>query len=132
MNIRKSLLAGIGANLVFVLGGLGLETLYPERMTWFAQEFPSMMSGDGALFVFVSILITGFVMGFLYDLLRMGIPGKGIRKGINFGIIAYLLGGISFAFMILGSAPTAISASEFGFSFITHVLAGIVVAKIHE
>jgi hypothetical protein len=97
-----------------------------------AQQFPEMMAGNGGLFFFASILITGLAMGLLYTVLHSSIPGSGWKKGRNYGIMTFFLGGIAFPVMILGYAPAVVAVLEIVTTAIGWIVAGIVVHVIQD
>jgi uncharacterized membrane protein YagU involved in acid resistance len=132
MDCKKGIVSGIVATIVFFIVSFILEMLYPPRNAWFIQNFPEMMTGNGAMFFFLSMIVLGLAMGIFYDIFRQAISGQGIKKGLKYGIIVFILGGLMFPIMMLGYAPTDIAISEIVFSLINYSIVGIAIEMVYS
>ncbi|MFH0970784.1 MAG: hypothetical protein V1776_04985 [Candidatus Diapherotrites archaeon] len=132
MSLLKSIVSGVLAAVSFFVLGILFDQLYPARMIWFAEQYQDMMVGNGAFFFFLSILVVGLAWGLIYPIIQKSIPGSGWRKGVNYGLMIFFVGGIMFPVMIMGYAPLGVAVAEIVFSAIEWIVAGVVVQWVHE
>ncbi|MDO8339496.1 MAG: hypothetical protein Q7T16_02455 [Candidatus Burarchaeum sp.] len=86
-------------------------------------------------FTYASLLF-GFIAGLLFTycfyLVRNSMPGKGIAKGLNYGMFVMLLAGLPFymTMTLLINLPQGLMLSWLVQTFIIYELSGIAVAKL--
>jgi hypothetical protein len=95
----RAILAGLAVNLAsFVVGGGGyllfgrvfkLEPIFIWR--WTPDKFGEMSVGWWA-YLIVGNTLLAVILGLAYAVLYDGIPGRGVRKGLAFGLIVWLIG----------------------------------------
>lgn len=131
MEWKKGLLSGIGAGIVLLIVD-SLAMFIPTTSAWYKTTFPQMTTGSGIVALFISIIIMGLVMGMVYSLVRMSIPGNGMRKGMNYGIMVWLLAGLMWPVMMMGFAPLTIGIIELVSGLVSYVIASIMLTSIYE
>ena len=100
MEFFKGLISGIIAGLVLALINCILPSfnLLYQIMYKFIHPNHLMMIGSGdsdtVVIMFIYHFTLGFLMMIIYLIINSGIPGKGIRKGFNYGILIWLLTGL--------------------------------------
>ncbi len=142
MNIKKLLMASIAflvisqiLNQVFVF----LTMKYYVDPTYFGVWSKVMMPGAGP--PPMSFYIWGIVLSFIiaaifvyfYEKFEMCIPGKGYRKGINYGAMLFLLVTVPsiFGMFLLINLPAALIFWWAIGDLVTYLLGGMAIAKIY-
>jgi len=101
INFKRVLLAGIAIFFIsFIVGGgsyflFGRVFNLEPRAIWkwtSAQGFD--MSAEWWIILFLLNIILAVAFAFVYALIEKGLPGKGMRKGLSFGIIVWIVGPI--------------------------------------
>jgi hypothetical protein len=82
--------------------------------------------------VAICALFVGMFMGLIYSVINSAIPGIGIRKGLNYGFMVWLLAGFMWPIMIIPFAPAYIWILELISGLISYPIAGAVMAIIYE
>jgi len=111
---------------------------YYTNPAYFSIWSKLMMSTSGppsSSFYIISIafsLITGLIFAGAYSLLRQAIPGKGLRKGLNYGMMLFLIAGVPFTLTtyLLLAVPSMLLVTWAVSSLIVYVLSGITFSKI--
>jgi len=62
-------------------------------LIWLSPE--EMMSTNNMLLSNLSALMASFLFVMVYDILYKGIPGTGIKKGLTYGLLMWLVGALS-------------------------------------
>ena len=99
MNKKKILISGIAIWIVStVLGFMTCGWLF----NWVYQLPPIIWKNPATIMTTGSMigtniigLVSAMIFASVYALLYKGIPGKGIKKGMNYGLIAWFLGALS-------------------------------------
>lgn len=133
MDLKKGLISGFIGGIVFTIVGF-VFMMVPEQSDFYAKTFPQMTTSNFAMFMtLLSTFAVGLFMGLFYPLLNSVIPGKwGIRKGLNYGIIVWLLTGLMWPIMMIGFAPVAVWITEFISGLITYSTTGAIVEFTYE
>ena len=79
-----------------------------------------------------SMIVLGLVMGMVYSLISRAIPGEGVRKGVNYGLIVWFLAGIMMPIIHMGFAPIYVWGIELLSHLVGCLVAGIVLVAIYE
>lgn len=136
----RAVLAGLAANLAsFVVGGGGyrlfgwvfkLDPVFIWR--WTPDKIAEMSGGWWAYLIFgntVLAVIVGIVYAVLYD----GIPGRGINKGLAFGLAVWLIGVLPAIFTL--NVLTVINGWAILYftsqALVEHLVYGIIIALIY-
>jgi hypothetical protein len=64
--------------------------------------------------------------------INSAVPGEGTRKGVNYGIMVWLLAGLMWPIMMMGFAPVYMWITELVSGLISYSIAGAVIAIIYE
>ncbi len=77
-------------------------------------------------------LATGLIFASSYSLLKASVPGAGIRKGLNFGLLLFLIAGVPFTLTtyLLLAVPPALLFSWAVEALITYAAGGAAFARL--
>ena len=111
---------------------------YYTNREYFALWSKVMMPANGppgTEFFLASIiidLIVGMILAGSYSLLADAIPGEGISKGINYGILLFLIAGVPFTLTVflLFAVPGSLLVFWAISSLVIYLISGAVFAKI--
>lgn len=131
MEWKKGLILGIIAGIVFTAISFTFE-IVPGRSEWYAATFPQIVSPEGMWSLILSTLVIGLFMGLFYSVLNSAIPGNGIRKGINYGVMVWLLAGLMWPIMMMGFASVYMWGTELIGGLISYSITGVVIAIIYK
>lgn len=140
MNIKKILLAGVAINFAsFVVGGGSyflfgwIFTLEPANIWKWTPAMGLNISVSWPVLLFLNIVFA-VVFAWVFAALYGGIPGSGIRKGLMFGLFAWLIGvlpAITTLYLMTYIAPLALV--YFTFQGLFEWLAyGAIIAAIYK
>ncbi len=106
MEWKKGVISGIIAGIVMLLiGSLCPFMMIPGVTQWYSLTFPEMSSPRAMSTMTAGIILMGIFMGLVYSVINPAIPGEGARKGLNYGIMVWLLAGLMWPIMMMGFAP---------------------------
>ena len=126
---NKGFGAGIIGGIVFVIVSW-IFSFLPGVADWYAQWFPMMMTTNGMVSMTVASFIIGLLMGLVYMVINKGVPGKGWKKGFNYGFYVWLLAGLMWPIMLMGFASVWVWFQELVFGLVTYAIVGMVVAVV--
>lgn len=104
MEWRKGLVSGIIAGIVIVVIGF-VFMMVPGASEWYSATFPEMVTSKAMWTMMISIWLIGVFMGLIYSVISSAVPGEGLRKGVNYGIMVWLLAGVMWPVMMMAFAP---------------------------
>ena len=130
MEWKKGLISGIIAGIVMLIIGSAFMMI-PEVTEWYTVTFPEMMAPTAMSIMTVGVVLGGIFMGLVYSVINSAIPGEGARKGLNYGIMVWLLAGLTWPIMIMGFAPAYLWIAELINGLITYSIVGAVLAIIY-
>ncbi len=130
MEWKKGLISGIITGIVMLIIG-SVFMMIPGVTEWYTVTFPKMLSPTAMSIMTVGVVLSGIIMGLVYSILNSAIPGEGARKGLNYGIMVWLLAGLTWPIMIMGFAPAHLLIAELINGLITYSIAGAVLAIIY-
>lgn len=137
MNIKRALIAGIAVWIVsFVFGWLTCGWLF----NWVYELPPNIWKGPEAMaglnMVWMNLvgLFVAIVFALVYALLYKGIPGEGIRKGLMYGFIVWLVGALSgiLPLPFFMTIATGVVIYWIAIDLVRYLLLGVVVAVIYK
>ena len=131
MEWKKGVIAGIIAGIVMLLIG-SVFMMVPGVIQWYSATFPEMSSPTAMSIMMAGIVLIGIFMGLVYSVINSAIPGEGVRKGVNYGIMVWLLAGLMWPIMMMGFAPAYLWITELINGLVTYSLAGAVIAIIYK
>ncbi len=131
MKWKKGIASGIAAAIVLTALSFTF-TLVPGTGEWYSATFPKMVTPAAMLAMTLSLIAVGMFMGLVYSMVNPSIPGRGLRKGLNYGAMVWLLAGIMWPIMMIGFAPARMWAAEFAASLVSYAAAGAAIAAIYE
>jgi len=130
---KKGVISGIIAGIVMLLiGSLCPFMMIPGVTQWYSLTFPEMSSPRAMSTMTAGIILMGIFMGLVYSVINPAIPGEGARKGLNYGIMVWLLAGLMWSIMMMGFAPAYMWISELINGLISYSIAGAVIAIIYK
>jgi len=134
MEWKKGVISGIIAGIVMLLIGLVFMMIpfTPGVTQWYSVTFPEMSSPMAMSIMMAGIVLSGIFMGLVYSVINSAIPGEGARKGVNYGIMVWLLAGLMWPIMMMGFAPAYMWITELINGLITYSIAGAVIAIIYK
>ena len=130
MEWKKGLISGIIAGIVMLIIGSAFMMI-PGVTEWYTEKFPEMMAPTAMSIMTVGVVLGGIIMGLVYSVINSAIPGEGARKGLNYGIMVWLLAGLTWPIMMMGFAPAYLWIAELINGLITYSIAGAVLAIIY-
>ena len=130
MEWKKGLISGIIAGIVMLIIGSAFMMI-PGVTEWYTEKFPEMMAPTAMSIMTVGVVLSGIFMGLVYSVINSAIPGEGARKGLNYGIMVWLLAGLTWPIMIMGFAPAYLWIAELINGLITYSIVGAVLAIIY-
>ena len=130
MEWKKGLISGIIAGIVMLIIGSAFMMI-PGVTEWYTEKFPEMMAPTAMSIMTVGVVLSGIIMGLVYSVINSAIPGEGARKGLNYGIMVWLLAGLTWPIMIMGFAPAYLWIAELINGLITYSIVGAVLAIIY-
>jgi hypothetical protein len=131
MEWKKGLVAGIVAGILMLVIGSAFM-MVPGATQWYSETFPEMVSPLAMSAMMAGIVLIGIFMGLIYSVLNPAIPGEGARKGLNYGVMVWLLAGLMWPIMLLGFAPAYMWITELISGLVSYSIAGAVIAIIYE
>ena len=131
MEWKKGVISGIIAGIVMLIIGSAFMMI-PGVTEWYTEKFPEMVAPTAMSIMTVGVVLSGIFMGLVYSVINSAIPGEGARKGLNYGIMVWLLAGLTWPIMIMGFAPAYLWIAELINGLITYSIAGAVLAIIYE
>jgi hypothetical protein len=90
--MKKIIISGLLAGVVILLLGILFGALSSEMYKLSPRVFWRPMGGDWFMKMAVFDLLTGFVLVFIFSVIKGALPGAGLMKGISFGIIIWVAG----------------------------------------
>ena len=130
MEWKKGLISGITAGIVMLIIGSAFMMI-PGVTEWYTEKFPEMMAPTAMSIMTVGVVLGGIIMGLVYSVINSAIPGEGARKGLNYGIMVWLLAGLTWPIMMMGFAPAYLWIADLINGLITYSIAGALLAIIY-
>lgn len=130
MEWKKGLISGIIAGIVMLIIGSAFMMI-PGVTEWYTEKFPEMMAPTAMSIMMVGVVLGGIIMGLVYSVINSAIPGEGARKGLNYGIMVWLLAGLTWPIMMMGFAPAYLWIAELINGLIMYSIAGALLAIIY-
>jgi MFS family permease len=100
MEWKKGLISGIIAGIVMLIIGSAFMMI-PGVTEWYTEKFPEMVAPTAMSIMTVGVVLSGIFMGLVYSVVNSAIPGEGARKGLNYGIMVWLLAGLTWPIMMM-------------------------------
>jgi len=131
MEWRKGLISGIIAGIVLIVVGFVFMMVFGTD-EWYSTTFPEMTTPGAMWTMSISIVLMGVFMGLIYSVINSAVPGEGARKGVNYGIMVWLLAGLMWPVMMISFAPVSIWITELISGLVSYSIAGAVITVIYE
>ena len=131
MELKKGLISGIIAAIVLMVIFF-ITMMVTNTGEWYIAMFPEMMTTEAMWAGTLSTLLIGIFMGLIYSVINSAVPGTGMKKGLNYGFMVWLLAGIMWPIMMIAFAPITIWIIELISGLISYSIAGAVIAIIYE
>lgn len=101
LNYKRILLAGLAIFFISFLIGGGSYFLFgkvfqlePTNIWKWTPAQGFNMSAAWWIILFVLNIVLAVIFAFVFALIEKGLPGKGVQKGLGFGIIVWIVGPI--------------------------------------
>jgi len=136
MNIKRLLVAGIAASVLFLILDMFFGTaggFIGAQIFGLPFEQPPGIEAKMTLGL-VFELINGFMLAVIYAVIHPSLPGRGWKKGISYGLIVWGLRVVMWAFstyMMTDMSPILIAITVFT-GLIEVLILGIVIAAIYK
>jgi len=136
--IAVAIVYAIVGEIVMTLGAMADMSYYYDS-NYFPVWSKLMMPAAGpppAEFYYISIvfqLVTGFLFGLVYNVLKGAVPGRGWKnKGLMYGFLIFLVAGIPTTMMLylLINLPLGLLLSWMLQSLVVYLTMGLVTAKL--
>jgi uncharacterized membrane protein YagU involved in acid resistance len=128
MELKKGVLPGVVAGVLLVVLSFVGGMLMPANTEWYMEMFPEMSLSTMTL----SMFLIGLFMGLVYSVVAPSVPGEGMRKGVNFGIMVWLFAGVMWPVMAMSFAPISIWLGDLVANLILYSAAGAVMVKVYK
>lgn len=124
---KKGIISGIVASLVMIVLSFLFGMIMPGQTEWYMQMFPGMANLLGLATRYSSYFVVGIVLGIAYDITNKALPWKAWKKGLAFGVGAWLLAGTMWPIMMISFAPATLWITEFITGFVIYSAAGLTI-----
>jgi hypothetical protein len=133
MNWKKGIIAGLVAGVVILIIGNLSGFLFAVDYTK-TPELWKPMTGNWLYNMIAIDFVEGIIYGIVFTLIYSGIPGNGWKKGLNYGLIVWLVATVPGMLMtyFTMAVPDMIVVSWTVGGLISLVIAGPVIAIIHD
>lgn len=139
MKIKKGALAGVAAGitliivstiLFFALSSWTLSLYQASAAVWKPMEPLSRWVGG----LYAWLMIEGIILGIAYSVIHVAIPGSGLRKGLNYGALLWILvtiPGMAMTYLFF-AVPNALILDWLAEGLVSYLIAGAVLAKVYD
>jgi hypothetical protein len=133
METRKVLIAGFVTGIVFLILDIVFAIVaspilapYASLAVW--KNPPEFTAGS------VFDIINGLMLAGVYSVLYKGIPGKGLKKGFNYGLIVGLFRVVMSAFsnFVMIAIPTEVVLANLLSGYVEIVLLCVILSALYE
>jgi len=133
MNWKKGIIAGLAAGVVILAVGMLSGSMLGAQYTATPQLWKPM-TGNWWYDMIVVDLIEGIIYGLVFTVVYNGIPGNGWKKGLNYGLILWLVATVPGMMMTYSTmaVPDMIVASWLFGGLISFLIAGPVIAILYD
>ena len=133
MNFKKGIIAGLIAGIVILIVGMTSGYLFGTDYEK-TPELWKHMTGNWYYTMIAVDFIEGILYGLVFTVVYTGIPGNGWKKGLNYGLILWIVATIPGMLMtyITMTVPDMIVASWLFGGLISLVIAGPAIAIVHD
>jgi hypothetical protein len=125
--MKNSIVAGAVAGLV----GSIVAIIFGVILC-FVGWCPMPTSQSSVVMIIISIIF-GAIFGRIYEMVQRSIPGKGSMKGLNFGLLIWLICDIAagaYVGLVINEVSTAIGLISFG--FFTWIVYGYILGTLYK
>ncbi|MEK9165345.1 MAG: hypothetical protein AAB525_00605 [Patescibacteria group bacterium] len=140
MNYKKIMLAGSAAGIVHIIFGTltcgwlfkGIYLIEPTNVWKFTGQ--SGFSGSQIAIMTIGNIVIGVILAGAYAWLKAGIPGAGIKKGLNYGLALWLVGTLPgmFSTYMFMTVATAVVLYWIVIGLVNYLILGVIIAKIYK
>ena len=90
--MKKIIVGGLLAGLAILVVGMIFGSLTADMYKMAPANMFKPMEQNWFLQILVYDLALGFILAYVYSVIKSAIPGSGIQKGLIFGLIIFLVG----------------------------------------
>jgi len=133
MKWKKVIAAGIAAGIVILLVGNLTGFLFYSDYSATPQLWKSM-TGNWYYNMVILDIFEGMLYAMVFSLFYSSIPGRGWRKGVNFGFVLWLIAtvpGMLMTYFTMAVPDSIVMSWLFG-GLVSLLIAGPVIAVVHD
>jgi hypothetical protein len=133
MNWKKVIISGLVAGVVILVVGMLTGSLFSVDYSK-TPELWKEMTGNWYYQMWAVDFVEGIIYAMVFTVLYNSIPGKGWKKGLNYGIILWLVGtvpGMMLTYLTMAVPDMIVASWTFG-GLISLVIAGSAMALVHD
>lgn len=136
MKIKQILVGGILSGIgIFIVSWI-FSLLTQNIWQYNVMELAGMRSIDDPICIlyFVYPWVLGFILSFAYPYFVKGLDGTYITKGWKFGLLMWILVGITSAFLVFSSMdyPIGFTVNSVFGSLLDMLVAGFIISKAYD
>jgi hypothetical protein len=133
MNWKGGIVSGIAAGTVILLVGMLSGSMLSAEYVKTVQLWKPM-TGSWWYFMIVIDIIEGILYAMVFSMVSGGIPGEGWKKGLNYGIILWLVSTVPGMLMTYSTmaVPDVLVASWLFGGLLSLIVSGILIAAIQN
>ena len=138
INIKKTIVIGVIIGIVSMVyswltcGWLfsGIYRIEPTNIWKFSAD--TALPVGQMIFMFLANILLGVILAGVYAYIKGGIPGSGIKKGLCFGLIVWLVGTLPglFATYMFITIAGAVIWYWLVMGLIKYLILGVIIAKM--
>jgi len=133
MNVKGVLLGGFLSGVVIFAVWMIVSVVVQVISPYDVLSLGGMRAKDDPIMLlfFLHPWVMGFAMAMVYSQVGKAFEGSVVQKGVRFGLVMWLLGGLPSAFVVFTSMnyPLAFTVSSVVSSLLHMPAAGVVIAK---
>jgi hypothetical protein len=133
-NMKKIIIGGVLAGVVILIMGMVFGALSSEIYKTSPRVFWKPMGGDWFTKVIIFDLASGLVLACVFSIIKGMLPGKGLMKGISFGMIIWAVGpllGLTMTYMTMAIRVKLIAVWALN-GLVNNVMSGLVFELLDE
>jgi len=132
--MKKVLIGGLLAGVVIIVMGMVFGALSADMYKLSPKALWKPMGGDWFMKMAVFDFITGLILAYVFSIIKGSLPGKGLMKGISFGIMIFAVGtflGLTMTYLTM-AVRTKLIASWALNGLVNYLLAGLIFEFVNE
>jgi len=132
--MKKIIIGGLLAGVVIVIMGMVFGALSADMYKLSPKVLWKPMGGDWFTKMVIFDFVTGLILAYVFSIIKSSLPGKGLMKGISFGLMIFTVGtflGLTMTYLTMAIRTKMIVVWALN-GLINYVLAGLIFEIIDE